>query len=68
MASQVFKDPYLFDFLGMADPRRELFYHLKLRGYVVIELKVVPFEPAFVGCHASTFNRALQRDRCKGET
>jgi len=91
MASQVFKDPYLFDFLGTADPRREreveqalvdhiqkfllelgagfafvgrqvllevgdrdfyidlLFYHLKLRCFVVVELKAVPFDPAFVG-------------------
>lgn len=91
MAAQVFKDPYLFDFLGVADPRREreveqalidhiqhfllelgagfafvgrqvhlefasadyyldlLFYHLKLRRYVVVELKAVPFEPEFVG-------------------
>jgi predicted nuclease of restriction endonuclease-like (RecB) superfamily len=91
MAGQVFKDPYLFDFLGTADLRREreveqalvahiqrfllelgtgfafvgrqvllevgkqdfyvdlLFYHLKLRSYVVIELKAVPFDPAFVG-------------------
>jgi predicted nuclease of restriction endonuclease-like (RecB) superfamily len=91
MAEQVFKDPYLFDFLGTADPRREaeveqalvdhiqrfllelgtgfafvgrrihlevgdqdfyldlLFYHLKLRCFVVIELKTVPFDPAFVG-------------------
>lgn len=91
MASQVFKDPYLFDFLGTADPRRErevekalvehvkeflmelghgfafvgsqmhlevgnedfypdlVFYHLKLRRFVVVELKAVPFEPGFVG-------------------
>ena len=91
LAQQVFKDPYLFDFLGTADPRREreveqalvdhvqrfllelgsgfafvgrqvplevgdqdfvldlLFYHLKLRCYVVVELKAVPFDPAFVG-------------------
>jgi len=91
MAGQVFKDPYLFDFLGTADPRREreveqalvdhvqrfllelgsgfafvgrqvllevgdqdflvdlLFYHLKLRCYVVVELKAVGFAPAFVG-------------------
>lgn len=91
MAAQVFKDPYLFDFLGTADPRRErkveqalvdhiqrfllelgagfafmgrqvhlevgsqdyyldlLFYHVKLRSYVVVELKAVPFDPAFVG-------------------
>ncbi|MBZ0272163.1 PDDEXK nuclease domain-containing protein [bacterium] len=91
MAAQIFKDPYLFDFLGTADPRREheveqalvdhiqrfllelgtgfafvgrqvllevgdddfyidlLFYHLKLRCYVVIELKAVPFSPAFIG-------------------
>jgi predicted nuclease of restriction endonuclease-like (RecB) superfamily len=26
-----------------------LFYYPKLRSYVVIELKAVPFEPAFVG-------------------
>jgi predicted nuclease of restriction endonuclease-like (RecB) superfamily len=91
MAVQVFKDPYLFDFLGTADPRREreveralvdhiqrfllelgtgfafvgrqvlleigdedfyvdlLFYHLKLRCYVVIELKAVRFQPGFLG-------------------
>ncbi len=91
LAAQVFKDPYLFDFLGTADPRREreieqalvahiqrfllelgtgfafvgrqvplevgdqdfqidlLLYHLKLRCYVVVELKAVPFDPAFVG-------------------
>ncbi len=91
MAAQVFKDPYLFDFLGTADPRREreveqalvdhiqrfllelgagfafmgrqvhlevgphdyyldlLFYHVTLRCYVVVELKAVAFDPAFVG-------------------
>jgi predicted nuclease of restriction endonuclease-like (RecB) superfamily len=91
MAAQVFKDPYLFDFLGTADPRREreveraliehverfllelgqgfafvgrqktlevgdsdflidlLFYHYILRCFVVVELKTVPFDPAFVG-------------------
>jgi predicted nuclease of restriction endonuclease-like (RecB) superfamily len=91
MAAQIFKDPYLFDFLGTADPRREreveqalvdhiqcflleigagfafvgrqvhleigdhdfyvdlLFYHLKLRRFVVVELKAVPFDPGFVG-------------------
>ncbi len=91
MAAQIFKDPYLFDFIGTADPRREreveqalvdhvqkfllelgagfafvgrqvhlefsskdyyldlLFYHLKLRCFVVVELKAVPFEPEFVG-------------------
>jgi len=90
MARQVFKDPYLFDFLGTDMPRREieiekeltekithfllelgqgfafvgrqvhlevggsdfyidmLFYHLKLRCYVVIELKAIDFEPGFV--------------------
>src|SRR5436190_14571070 len=87
MAEQVFKDPYLFDFLGMDAPRREaeleqglidhiqkfllelgkgfafvgrqvhleigeddfyldlLFYHLKIRRYVAIELKVRKFQP-----------------------
>lgn len=91
MAAQLFKDPYLFDFLGTADPRREavveqalvdhiqkfllelgagfafvgrqvplevggedypldlLFYHLRLRRYVVIELKARAFTPGDVG-------------------
>ncbi len=90
MVDQVFKDPYLFDFLGTDMPRREveierqltehihsfllelgqgfafvgrqvhlevggddfyidlLFYHLKLRCYVVIELKACDFEPGFI--------------------
>jgi predicted nuclease of restriction endonuclease-like (RecB) superfamily len=91
LANQIFKDPYLFDFLGTADSRREreveqalvdhiqkfllelgsgfafvgrqvhlevgnsdsyidlLFYHLKLRRYIVVELKAVAFEPGFTG-------------------
>jgi len=91
MASQIFKDPYVFDFLGTAEPRREaeleqklidhlekfllelgqgfafvgrqvhmevgdddfyidlLFYHLKLRCYVVIELKRGKFLPEYAG-------------------
>ncbi|MFH1191043.1 MAG: PDDEXK nuclease domain-containing protein [Candidatus Omnitrophota bacterium] len=90
MAVQVFKDPYIFDFLGTADTRREkeveqalvdhiqrfllelgqgfafvgrqvhlelgdsdfyidlLFYHLKLRCFVVIELKAGDFDPGYV--------------------
>jgi predicted nuclease of restriction endonuclease-like (RecB) superfamily len=90
LTAQVFKDPYIFDFLGTANPRKEaeleqklidhiqkfllelgqgfafvgrqvhlelggkdfyldlLFYHLKLRCYVVIELKTGEFEPGFV--------------------
>ena len=90
MASQIFKDPYIFDFLGTDDPRREaeleqklidhieafllelgqgfafvgrqvhlevgnddfyvdlLFYHLKLRCYVVIELKAGKFQAGHV--------------------
>lgn len=91
LATQIFKDPYLFDFLGTADPRREreieqalvdhiqrfllelgsgfafvgrqvhlevgnqdfyldlLFYHLRLRCYVVIELKARDFTPGDAG-------------------
>ncbi len=90
MANQIFKDPYIFDFLGTADIRRErelenkliehmekfllelgqgfafvgrqvhlefsdqdfyidlLFYHLKLRCFVVVELKSGKFEPGHV--------------------
>lgn len=90
MANQIFKDPYLFDFLGTAEVRKEselerklidhlekfllelgqgfafvgrqvhmevggddfyidmLFYHLKLRCYVVIELKAGKFCPGHV--------------------
>lgn len=87
MAAQVFKDPYIFDFIGTAEARREvelerallshmekfllelgqgfafvgrqvhlevggddfyidlLFYHLRLRCYVVVELKTRKFDP-----------------------
>lgn len=90
MANQIFKDPYLFDFLGTAEVRKEaelekkliehlekfllelgqgfafvgrqvhmevggddfyidlLFYHLKLRCYVVVELKAGKFCPGHV--------------------
>ncbi|SEF69183.1 PDDEXK nuclease domain-containing protein [Thauera chlorobenzoica] len=104
MATQVFKDPYLFDFLGTAGPRREkeleqglmdhlqkflielgqgfafvgrqvhlelgdqdfyldlLFYHLKLRRYIVIELKARSFQPgdgAQLGMYMTAVNRLL---------
>lgn len=90
LATQIFKDPYIFDFLGTANLRSEkeleqklidhiqkfllelgqgfafvgrqthlelgnqdfyidlLFYHLQLRCYVVIELKVGEFKPEYV--------------------
>ncbi len=90
MANQIFKDPYLFDFLGTAEVRKEaeledklishlekfllelgqgfafvgrqvhmevggddfyidlLFYHLKLRSFVVVELKAGKFCPGHV--------------------
>ncbi|PLK50933.1 DUF1016 domain-containing protein [Uliginosibacterium sp. TH139] len=104
MAAQVFKDPYLFDFLGTDAPRREqqleqgliehiqkfllelgqgfafvgrqvhleigdddfyldlLFYHLKLRRYVVIELKARKFAPgdgAQLGMYMTAVDRLL---------
>jgi predicted nuclease of restriction endonuclease-like (RecB) superfamily len=91
LARESLKDPYRFDFLGLADAAQEreiehalvqhisrfllelgagfafvgkqvplevggddffidlLFYHLKLRCYVVIELKAGPFKPEHVG-------------------
>jgi predicted nuclease of restriction endonuclease-like (RecB) superfamily len=91
LAQQVFKDPYIFDFLTMSDDYYEkdlekglidhiakflvelgagfayvgrqyhlevgeddyyidlLFYHLKLRCYVVIELKKGKFQPEYAG-------------------
>ena len=90
LARDIFKDPYLFDYIGTGGQRRELeverslaehiekfllelgqgfafvgrqvhleldgsdfyidllFYHLKLRCYVVIELKAREFEPGFI--------------------
>ena len=91
LAQQILKDPYVFDFLTLADEARErelqrgllehlrgfmlelgvgfafvgsqyhlevegkdyyidlLFYHLKLRAFVVIDLKVEEFKPEFAG-------------------
>jgi predicted nuclease of restriction endonuclease-like (RecB) superfamily len=105
MAAQVFKDPYLFDFLGTDAPRREaeleqglvahiqkfllelgqgfafvgrqvhleigdddfyldlLFYHLKLRRYVVIELKVRKFQPGD-GAQLGMYMTAVERLLC----
>lgn len=42
-AQAVLKDPYHFDFLDL------LFYHTRLKRYVVIELKGEPFTPAHMG-------------------
>lgn len=42
-----------------------LFYHLRLRCYVVIELKVTKFDPAFVGqlgTYVSAVNHQLRRE------
>jgi predicted nuclease of restriction endonuclease-like (RecB) superfamily len=105
MAVEVFKDPYVFDFLGTDATRREieveraltaqiekfllelgqgfafvgrqvhlevggddfyidlLFYHLKLRCYVVIELKACDFEPGFasqLSMYQNIVDRALR--------
>jgi len=91
LAQQTLKDPYVFDFLSLAEEARErdlergllerlrdfmlelgvgfafvgsqchlevegkdyyldlLFYHLKLRAFVVIDLKVEEFKPEFAG-------------------
>lgn len=91
LAQQILKDPYVFDFLTLADDARErelergllehlrdfmlelgvgfafvgsqyhlevgeqdyyldlVFYHLKLRAFVVIDLKVEAFKPEFAG-------------------
>ena len=91
MARGALKDPYIFDFLGLAEDAQErdveqaltrhitrfllelgagfafvgrqyrvevggdeffidlLFYHLKLRCYVVVELKTTPFKPEYAG-------------------
>jgi predicted nuclease of restriction endonuclease-like (RecB) superfamily len=104
MAVQIFKDPYLFDFLGTDAPRREteleqglvdhiqrfllelgqgfafvgrqvhleigdddfyldlLFYHLRIRRYVVIELKARKFQPgdgAQLGMYMTAVDRLL---------
>lgn len=91
LARDALKDPYIFDFLGLAESAQErdienaltrhitrfllelgagfafvarqyrlevagdeffidlLFYHLKLRCYVVVELKATPFKPEYAG-------------------
>lgn len=110
MAVQVFKDPYLFDFLGTDAPRREseleqglmehvqkfllelgqgfafvgrqvhlemgnqdfyldlLFYHLKLRRYVVLEIKARKFEVgdgAQLGMYMTAVDKLLRHPEDK---
>lgn len=49
MAAQVFKDPYLFDFLGTADPRREAELEQKLIDHIQKFLLELGQGFAFVG-------------------
>jgi predicted nuclease of restriction endonuclease-like (RecB) superfamily len=105
LAQQTLKDPYVFDFLTLADEARErelergllehlrdfmlelgvgfafvgsqyhmevegkdyyldlLFYHLKLRAFVVIDLKVEEFKPEFAG--KTTFYLSAVDDRLR---
>jgi predicted nuclease of restriction endonuclease-like (RecB) superfamily len=47
-----FRDPYILDFLGLADTYSEidlLFYHRRLRRLVAIDLKIGEFEAAYKG-------------------
>jgi predicted nuclease of restriction endonuclease-like (RecB) superfamily len=62
MASQVFKDPYLFDFLGTADPRREREVEQALVDHIQRFLLELGTGFAFVCCHASLLT-ALYRER-----
>lgn len=110
LIAQVFKDPYIFDFLGAIIPKKEveleqklidhiqkfllelgqgfafvgrqvllelggqdfyldlLFYHLKLRCYVVIELKVGEFESGHIsklGMYQNVVNHSLNHPNDK---
>jgi len=105
LAKDIFKDPYLFDYIGTGGRRRELeiekslidhiekfllelgqgfafvgrqvhleigdedfyidllFYHLKLRCNIVIELKACKFEPGFIAqlnCYQNVVNDVLR--------
>lgn len=51
MAAQVFKDPYLFDFIGTADPRRER----------EVEQALVDHIQRFLSVHADSHEPALLR-------
>jgi predicted nuclease of restriction endonuclease-like (RecB) superfamily len=63
LAQKILKDPYHFDFLGLADASKErdleralvtrvrdlLFYHRRLRCLVAVDLKTGPFQPEHAG-------------------
>jgi predicted nuclease of restriction endonuclease-like (RecB) superfamily/ribosomal protein S16 len=65
LARELIKDPYSFDFLALGPDMSErelerslldhlrsldlLFYHLRLRCFVVLELKIEEFKPEFAG-------------------
>ena len=54
MAAQVFKDPYLFDFLGTADPRREREVEQALVDHIQRFLLELGSGFAFVGRHGKS--------------
>ena len=60
MAAQVFKDPYLFDFLGTADPRREREVERALVDHIQRFLLEMGAGFAFVGRHRVIVEYALR--------
>jgi predicted nuclease of restriction endonuclease-like (RecB) superfamily len=108
LASRIFKDPYLFDFIAADRSRREaeveqalldhvqrfllelgsgfafvgrrvhldvagddfyidlLFYHLRLRRYVVVELKTRPFQPSDIG-QINLYRATVDEQMCHPE-
>lgn len=70
LAQQALKDPYVFDFLTLGPEAQErdldlLFYHLKLRCFVVLELKTGEFKPEYAGkmnFYLSAVDAQLRRD------
>ena len=60
MAVQVFKDPYLFDFLGTADPRREKEVEQALMDHIQRFLLELGVGFAFVGRQGHVFNGVLR--------
>jgi predicted nuclease of restriction endonuclease-like (RecB) superfamily len=79
LAEQTLKDPYNFDFLALREEYNEreledalveqitqLFYHVKLHCYVVVELKTEKFKPEFAGqlnFYVTAVNKNMKDDQ-----
>lgn len=66
LAQQIFKDPYLFDFLGIADPRRDSEVEQALIDADLVDCMVAPYGSLALEARPKFLARSKPVDRNGG--